>query len=60
MNYHKLQLSFILLLIMTTIQLITSLLVLQKLWLVITSLIAITLCIVGIIYTIHKETEHKK
>ena len=59
MNYGKLQLSFILLLIMTVIQLLTAIFILQKLWLVCTSIIAIILCIIGLIYAVRKEAEIK-
>ena len=59
MNYNKLELSFILLLIMTVIQLLTGLLIVKKVWLVCFSLIAIALCILGLIYTLRKEAELK-
>lgn len=60
MNYHKLQLSFVLLLIMTIIQLLTSLLIIKKLWMTSTSIIAVALCLLGLIYTIRKENERPK
>lgn len=60
MNYNKLELSFILLLIMTVIQLLTGLFVIKKLWLICFSLIAIALCIWGLIYTIRKEATAKE
>lgn len=58
-NYSKLQLSFILLLIMTVIQLLTALFVLKLFWLVFTSLVAATLCIIGLVYSIKKESSTK-
>lgn len=60
MNYSKLQLSFILLLVMTVIQLLTALFVLKLFWLVCTSLVAATLCIIGLVYSIKKETYSSK
>ena len=60
MNYNKLQLSFVLLLIMTIIQLLTGLLIIKKLWLILFSLVAATLCIIGLLYTMRKETEAKE
>ena len=59
MNYSKLQLSFTLLLIMTVIQFLTNLFIIKKSWLTITSLIAMGLCILGIIYILRKESNHK-
>lgn len=60
MNYSKLQLSFILLFLMTVIQLLTSLFIVKKSWLTLTSLIAMGLCIWGIIYVLQKESKHKQ
>ncbi|MBU3804091.1 MAG: hypothetical protein H9872_04960 [Candidatus Cellulosilyticum pullistercoris] len=59
MNYGKLQLSFILLFIMTVIQLLTSLFIVKKSWLTLTSLIAMGLCIGGIFYILQAESKHK-
>ena len=57
MNYGKLQLSFILLLIMTLILSLTCFFVVKNLLLTITSVIAMLLCILGLVYCIKKE-EH--
>lgn len=59
MNYGKLQLSFILLFLMTIIQLLTSVFIVKKSWLILTSLIAMGLCIWGIVYILQKESKHK-
>lgn len=59
MNYSKLQLSFILLLIMGVIHLFTSLLILKKAWLVISSFVIILLCIIGIIFTLGQERQQQ-
>ncbi|MEE1070869.1 MAG: hypothetical protein U0L26_00475 [Cellulosilyticum sp.] len=55
MNYGKLQLSFILLLAMTTILMLTCLLVVHKPILALTSFIAMLLSITGIIFTLKAE-----
>lgn len=55
MNYNKLQLSFLLLLIMLILQLIVNLYLLKKTWLTFTSVIAITLCLSGLVYAVRKE-----
>lgn len=54
MNYSKLRLSFLLLLIMTIIQFLTSLLVLHHLVLTLVSITAIVLCLLGFIYINNK------
>ena len=60
MNYGKLQLSFILLLIMTLILSLTCFFIVHHLFFTITSLIAMILCLLGLVYTIKKEEEVKK
>jgi len=63
MNYGKLQLSFTLLLMMTVILSLTCFFIVKNLLLTLTSFIAMVLCIVGLAYTIQKETyeaEHNK
>jgi len=50
MNYSKLKLSFLLLLLMTIVQFLTSLLVLHNLILTLLSLTATIVCILGFIY----------
>lgn len=60
MNYGKLQLSFILLLIMTLILSLTCFFIVKNLLFTITSVIAMILCILGLIYTIKKEEKVKK
>lgn len=57
MNYNKLQLSFILLLIMLVIQLFVGIFILHKLWLILSSILVIALCLWGLIYTIRKEAQ---
>jgi len=59
MNYGKLQLSFILLFIMTVIQFLTSLFIVKNVWLTLTSFIAMGLCLWGIFYIFQKESKHK-
>lgn len=60
MNYGKLQLSFILLLVMTIILSLTCLFIMRHLILTLTSLIAMVLCIIGLIYSIKAENTHKQ
>lgn len=60
MNYQKLQLAYIILLVMLTIHLLINLLVLKKIWLTITTLIAIVCCIAGLIYAIKSEEKSGK
>ena len=55
MNYRKLQLSFLLLLIMTIILSFTCLFIVKHFILTITSIIAMLLCITGLIYTLKAE-----
>ena len=54
MNYKKLQLSFTLLLIMTLIQLFTALFIVHKVWLIVLSVLAVGLCILGLCYAAKK------
>lgn len=54
MNYGKLQLSFILLLIMTILQFLVAVLVLHHMLITILSIIAAILCIIGLIFIQHK------
>lgn len=54
MNYGKLQLSFILLLIMTVLQFLVAALVLHHILITILSVIAAILCIVGLVFVQHK------
>ena len=54
MNYGKLQLSFILLLIMTILQFLVAVLVLHHMLITILSIIAAMLCIIGLIFIQHK------
>lgn len=56
MNYEKLQLSYILLMLMCVIQLLTNLFILHKMWLTITSIGVLLLCILGFIYTLYKAS----
>lgn len=60
MNYGKLQLSFILLLTMTTILTLTCYFIVKHILLTITSFIALLLCILGLIYTIKAEGKSTK
>ena len=57
MDYSKLQLSFVFLLIMCIIQLLTGILIVHNLLISILSLIAIGVCIIGLIYTGTKQTK---
>lgn len=50
MNYNKLLISFFLLFLMTVIHLFLSLFILHSLLLVVCSIIAMILCIIGLIY----------
>ena len=59
MQYSKLQLSFILLLIMTIILSLTCFFILKNFVLTGTSVIAMILCIIGLCYAIHKEADEK-
>ncbi len=54
MNYGKLQLSFILLLIMVILQFLVATLVLHHMLITILSVIAALLCIVGLIFVQRK------
>lgn len=54
MNYGKLQLSFICLLVMSVIQFVTSFLVLHNILITLLSIIAILLCIGGLAYVNYK------
>ncbi|WP_180270657.1 hypothetical protein [Sporanaerobium hydrogeniformans] len=56
MNYNKLQLSFILLLVMAILQLFTALFIVHKLWLICLSVLAILLCLAGLLY-VSKHTK---
>lgn len=60
MNFGKLQLSFMLLLIMTVIHLITAIFIVKKVWLICSSLVAMSLCVIGLIYALRKEAESNK
>ncbi len=60
MNYQKLQLAYIILLIMLVVHLLINLLVLQKIWLTVTTLVAIICCIAGLLYAIKAEGKSKK
>lgn len=57
MNYGKLQLSFTLLLAMTTILSLTCFFLVKHIILTITSIIAMLLCILGLIYTLKAENK---
>ena len=59
MNYGKLQFSFILLLVMTIILSLTCLFVIKHLLFTLTSLVAMVICIVGLIYSIKAEVLQK-
>ena len=60
MNYDKLQLSFILLLVMSIIQCLTAALILHNALITLFSVIAIILCISGLFFTSHKINDIKK
>lgn len=55
MDYSKLKLSFIFLLAMCIIQLFTGILIIHNMLISILSVIAIFLCILGLIYISHKS-----
>lgn len=55
MNYSKLNLSFLLLLLMTGIQFTVGLFILHNLVITLLSAIAAVLCLLGLIYTYKKN-----
>lgn len=55
MDYSKLQLSFVFLLIMCIIQLLTGIFIVHSLLICILSILAIGICIIGLIYTGTKQ-----
>lgn len=60
MNYGKLQLSFILLLVMTIILTLTCLFIVKSVLFTGTSIVAMVLCILGLNYTFKQEARSKE
>lgn len=60
MNYGKLQLSFILLFIMSTILSLTCFFLIKHFILTATSVISMILCIIGLLYAIKDENNQTK
>lgn len=59
MNTGKLQLSFVFLFLMAAIQLLASLFIVRHVWLTLTSLMTMGLCIGAIVWMISGNFKHK-